>query len=48
MTEDAPARAVHMREAAVALAKASSPLDAAADPIDPPGPSRNGLPDRDG
>ena len=48
MTEDAPARAVHMREAPAALAKASSPLDAAADPIDPPGPSRNGLPDRDG
>ena len=48
MTEDASACAVHMREAASALAKASSPLDAAADLVDPPGPSRNGLPDRDG
>ena len=48
MTEGASACAVHMREAPAALAKASSPLDAAADPIDPPGPSRNGLPDRDG
>ena len=37
-----------MREAAAAPAKASSPLDAAADLIDPPGPLRNGLPHRDG
>ena len=48
MTEGASACAVHMREAAAALAKASSPLDAAADPIDPSDRLRNGLPDRDG
>ena len=33
----------NMRKAAAALAKASSHLDAAADPIDPPDPSRNEL-----
>ena len=38
----------NLREAAAALARASSHLDAAAVLIDPPDPSRNRLPDRVG
>ena len=43
-----PTSACNMREAAAALAKASSHLDAAADLIDPPDPLRNRLPGRRG